>query len=208
MNATNINTFTTTEEQKKELQQQFRENLEYVETFQGIRVFTNTLFTFSEDMLDLATGYATIFDVEGNGTVEPIILLSKTALTSSHRVAILWHEHGHHALGHLDGRTAETARNLQEEVEADMWSYVNNGEDILHWLREVKEILKPLYIEVPSTQLFQDLATEMGFDPEEAARASKDAQDEVLGELDARIASLLNGGDISSLNQTNNGELL
>lgn len=206
MNSTDINTFTFTEEQKKELQQHFRECLEYIETFEGIRVFTNTVMTFVEDLFDMATGYATQFDVDGNGSVEPIIILSKTALTSPYKAAILWHEHGHHALGHLDGNTEDYVRNTQHECEADMWSYIHVGEDMLQYVKGLKESLSQLYSEGPSEDTIGEGAKNLSQNPEEAIKASLDAQNEALYELDARIASLLNGGDISSLNQVNNGE--
>ena len=81
-----------TEEQKKEMLVQFRENLQYVETFEGIDVYLQPALTAELDLLDIASGFATKFDVEDNGVEVPLIILSKVANKSEYRNAILWHE--------------------------------------------------------------------------------------------------------------------
>ena len=180
-----------TEEQKKEMQQQFREKLQYVETFEGIPVYLQPIFTFELDICDIASGYAAKFDVDvdGNGIETPIIILSETANNSEYRNAILWHEHGHHALNHLDGKT-ESNRVEAEELEADMWSYLNNGPEILEWLVQTRKQMREVYEKyTPTLEFFQEHnLTE--YTPEELLREALDRRDYSLNELDVRIKAL------------------
>lgn len=178
-----------TEELKKEMQQQFRENLQYVETFEGIPVYLQPDLTVELDLLDIASGFATKFDVEGNGIEVPIIILSEVAIKSVHRNAILWHEHGHHALNHFDGKT-ESDRVEAEELEADMWSYLNNGPEVLEWLVQTRKQMKEMYEQfTPTLEYFQQYnMTE--YTPEELLQEALDRQNYSLNEMDIRIEAL------------------
>lgn len=178
-----------TEEQKKKAQQQFRENLQYVETFEGIDVYLQPLLTAELDLLDIASGFATKFDVEGNGIDTPIIILSEVANNGEYRNAVLWHEHGHHTLNHLDGKTGSD-RVESEELEADMWAYLNNGPEILEWLVRVRKQLEEVYEKyTPTLEFFQEHnMTE--YTPEELLKDALDRQNYSLNELDTRIKAL------------------
>ena len=179
-----------TEEQKNEIAKQFRSNLQYLEKFQGIPVYLQPTLTLELDIHDIASGYAAKVDVEGNGVETPIIILSETANTSSARNAILWHEHGHHALNHLDGKTEESERLESEELEADMWSYINNGPEIVMVLIETQEKLRQLYQQyTPTLEFFQE-HNMAEYTPEELLAEALERREYSLNELDARIKAL------------------
>lgn len=178
-----------TEEQKKELQVQLRENLQYVETFEGIDVYLQPVLTAELDLLDIASGFATKFDVEDNGVEVPLIILSGVANKSEYRNAILWHEHGHHALNHLEGKT-ESNRVESEELEADMWSYLNNGPEVLEWLVRTREQLEKVYEKYAPTLEFFQQHNITEYTPEELLQEALDRQNYSLNELDTRIKAL------------------
>lgn len=131
---------------QEDLKQQVREAFVHLYDVEGVPVYTNHFVSLQADIEDLVNGFATQFDVEDNGEMMSIIVLSEAAAKLSYEEieSLLYHELGHIVLGHIDEAAAmvaegnEYTRNLQHELEADAFSYAK-GKDIMSFLLLGKE---------------------------------------------------------------------